>query len=58
MITDKKLRDRSYPVNVKAGERYKWCSCGLSKNQPWCDGSHIGTEYEPIRFTAPINGVF
>ena len=58
MITDKKLRAGPYPVKVKAGERYKWCSCGLSKSQPWCDGSHIGTEYEPIRFTAPINGVF
>jgi len=29
---------------------YYWCSCGNSKNQPFCDGSHQGTEFEPIRF--------
>ncbi|HZL42260.1 MAG TPA: CDGSH iron-sulfur domain-containing protein [Verrucomicrobiae bacterium] len=22
---------------------YYWCSCGLSKSQPFCDGSHKGT---------------
>eukprot|EP00933_Yihiella_yeosuensis_P063732 TRINITY_DN6696_c0_g1_i1.p1 TRINITY_DN6696_c0_g1~~TRINITY_DN6696_c0_g1_i1.p1 ORF type:complete len:230 (-),score=59.29 TRINITY_DN6696_c0_g1_i1:297-986(-) len=22
------------------GGKYAWCTCGLSKNQPWCDGSH------------------
>lgn len=26
---------------------YWWCACGLSKSQPWCDGSHAGTEFEP-----------
>jgi len=32
----------------EAGEYY-WCSCGRSKNQPYCDGSHKGTEYAPLR---------
>lgn len=27
---------------------YWWCACGLSKNQPWCDGSHKGTEFSPV----------
>jgi CDGSH-type Zn-finger protein len=26
----------------------KWCACGLSKNQPYCDGSHAGTGIEPV----------
>ena len=30
-----------YSVEVKAGESYWWCSCGQSKNQPFCDGSHL-----------------
>ena len=47
-----------YIINVKAGEDYLWCSCGLSKTQPWCDGSHAGTGFEPIAFTAPIDGEF
>ena len=27
-------------VNVVPGKIYSWCTCGLSKKQPFCDGSH------------------
>ena len=27
---------------------YYWCTCGESKNQPYCDGSHEGTEFTPM----------
>jgi mannose-6-phosphate isomerase-like protein (cupin superfamily)/CDGSH-type Zn-finger protein len=37
---------------LKAGKRYLWCSCGRSKTQPFCDGSHAGTEFLPIAFKA------
>lgn len=30
---------------------YYWCSCGKSKNQPFCDGSHQGSEFVPQAFT-------
>jgi len=30
---------------------YWWCACGQSKNQPWCDGSHAGSEFEPVEVT-------
>ncbi|MDT8282960.1 MAG: CDGSH iron-sulfur domain-containing protein [Gammaproteobacteria bacterium] len=30
---------------------YYWCSCGRSKNQPLCDGSHQGTAFEPLQFS-------
>ncbi len=29
---------------------YYWCACGRSKNQPFCDGSHEGTGFEPVVF--------
>ena len=30
---------------------YYWCACGRSQNQPFCDGSHKGTEFTPVAFT-------
>ncbi len=39
-------------VNVKAGRTYFWCSCGRSSKQPFCDGSHKGTDFSPLKFTA------
>ena len=29
---------------------YYWCSCGLSAKQPFCDGSHKGTDFSPGEF--------
>lgn len=29
---------------------YHWCSCGLSQNQPFCNGAHKGTEFKPLTF--------
>ena len=42
---------RPLPVNVEAGKSYWWCTCGRSKSQPFCDGSHKGTEFAPVKFT-------
>ena len=37
-------------INVEAGKSYWWCACGRSKKQPFCDGSHKGTEFSPLEF--------
>lgn len=37
-------------VEVEAGKSYFWCSCGQSKSQPFCDGSHKGTDFTPVKF--------
>lgn len=29
-----------FKVKVEAGKTYFWCACGLSDNQPFCDGKH------------------
>ena len=41
-----------FPVKLEAGLDYFWCSCGQSKQQPFCDGSHKGTQHSPRKFTA------
>lgn len=30
---------------------YRWCSCGMSLKQPFCDSSHEGTDFKPFKFT-------
>jgi len=40
------------PVDVEAGKAYFWCACGRSQNQPFCDGSHKGSEFTPVRYDA------
>lgn len=47
-----------YEVRVEEGREYAWCSCGLSRLQPWCDGSHRGTDFLPVKFVAPISALF
>jgi CDGSH-type Zn-finger protein len=41
-----------YPVEVEAGKSYFWCACGKSAKQPFCDGSHKGTDFTPVKFDA------
>ena len=41
-----------YGVDVEEGKKYWWCACGLSKEQPFCDGSHKGTGLEPSEYKA------
>ena len=39
-----------YGLDLEAG-RYWWCACGRSKKQPFCDGSHKGTDFTPLEVT-------
>ncbi len=41
-----------FPVQVEIGKSYFWCACGKSAKQPFCDGSHKGSEFSPVKFDA------
>lgn len=43
-----------FKVELIAGKRYSWCTCGHSKKQPFCDGSHKtkAPGMGPLRFVA------
>jgi methylamine---glutamate N-methyltransferase subunit C len=43
-------------VALIKGEEYYFCTCGRSDNQPFCDGSHAGTEFKPSPFVAEEDG--
>ena len=39
-------------IEVEEGKSYFWCSCGKSLKQPFCDGSHKGSEFNPVTYKA------
>lgn len=50
---------KSVKVTLVGGKRYLWCACGYSKNQPFCDGTHLWSRFRlkikqhPVLFKAP-----
>ncbi len=47
-----RVSDEPYAVEVESGKAYFWCACGQSKSQPFCDGSHQGTDFVPVKYEA------
>jgi CDGSH-type Zn-finger protein len=41
-----------FPVQVEASKTYFWCACGKSSKQPFCDGSHKGSDFTPVKYEA------
>lgn len=35
---------------IPGAKTYRWCSCGMSRSQPLCDGSHRDTRFKPLKF--------
>ena len=52
MTSPKIAQTAPYPVDVEGGKTYFWCACGQSAKQPFCDGSHQGTAFNPLKYTA------
>jgi len=46
-----KIAQKAAYVKYEKPGDISWCACGYSKNQPYCDGSHQGTEFEPMKVT-------
>lgn len=46
-MTEPNIAQKSPIVQEVEPGTYWWCACGSSKTQPFCDGSHAGTEFRP-----------
>jgi mannose-6-phosphate isomerase-like protein (cupin superfamily)/CDGSH-type Zn-finger protein len=49
-------RYKPYYCELKKDQTYLWCACGRSKSQPFCDSSHRGTSFRPVRYVAREDG--
>jgi len=56
MSTPKIPQKAPYATDVEEGKTYFWCSCGRSASQPFCDGSHKGTDFVPQKYEASESG--
>ena len=54
VIMKKGIRAGEAPIGIDVieGKSYYWCTCGKSSKQPFCDGSHTGSEFGPLTYKA------
>ena len=56
-LVSKLVPTKKQPFVVKlARGDYYWCACGLSKRQPYCDGSHRTTLVTPMKVAQTADG--
>jgi len=44
-----------FRVHLEPGKVYRYCTCGRSESQPWCDDEHGDTDPQPIEFSVDVN---
>lgn len=48
MAEPKIAQKQPFGMEMEPGT-YWWCQCGRSDDQPFCDGSHKDTEFQPVK---------
>ena len=52
MSESQRAGDAPIGVDVLEGKSYYWRTCGKSSKQPFCDGSHKGSDFAPLQYKA------
>jgi len=47
-MSNAKIASKKPSVQTLEPGTYYWCSCGHSASQPFCDGSHKDTDFNPL----------
>ena len=55
MTKGQRAGNSAIKIEVKEGKSYFWCICGKSSKQPFCDGSHKGSEFNPVVYKAELS---
>jgi CDGSH-type Zn-finger protein len=50
-MSEPECPQKSPIVQTAAPGEYWWCTCGRSASQPFCDGSHAGSDFAPLQVT-------
>ena len=48
-------KGQRYVVDVSANETKYICQCGKTSTPPYCDGTHQGSDVEPLAYIANID---
>tara|TARA_B100000886_G_scaffold18875_1_gene12153 strand:- start:129 stop:368 length:240 start_codon:yes stop_codon:yes gene_type:complete len=54
MNKEQRAGSSAIKIEVKEGKSYFWCSCGKSSKKPFFDGSHKGSEFNPVVYKAEL----
>lgn len=44
------MAEKPFQIELEEDKTYFWCTCGLSKKDPLCDGSHKGSGKKSLPF--------
>lgn len=56
-MSEPEIAQKAPYIQVLEAGTYQWCACGRSAMQPFCDGSHVGTDFTPLEFTQEQTGL-